>query len=247
MTNVRQKRKNRSGLPKAKAKRTGLLKNGRKKINVLGNAIIAENWNRDLTLTQNYRNLGLVHRLNAPTGGSEKRPTKEGGVARDREDSLHIKSSATAVAQQNAAREIRVERDPATGKILRVIRPEDDDEIEVAGRKHKRHNPLNDPLNDLSADEEEEEAGAPRSATQKPQADSEVVRQLELQADLESRKVAAKKPRHQSKREEEWILRLVEKHGDNYAAMARDRRLNPMQQTAGDLKRRITKWEKSRS
>lgn len=44
MTNVRQKRKNRSGLPKAKAKRTGLLKNGRKKINVLGNAIIAENW-----------------------------------------------------------------------------------------------------------------------------------------------------------------------------------------------------------
>ncbi|PYI20666.1 hypothetical protein BO99DRAFT_381870 [Aspergillus violaceofuscus CBS 115571] len=246
MTNVRQKRKNRSGLPKAKAKRTGLLKNGRKKINVLGNAIIAENWNRDLTLTQNYRNLGLVHRLNAPTGGSEKRPTKEGGVARDREDSLHIKSSATAVAQKNAASEIRVERDPATGKILRVIRPEDDDEIEVAGRKHKRHNPLNDPLNDLSADEEKE-AGAPRSATQTQQADSEIVRQLELQADLESRKVAAKKPRHQSKREEEWILRLVEKHGDNYAAMARDRRLNPMQQTAGDLKRRITKWEKSRS
>ncbi|PYH78075.1 hypothetical protein BO82DRAFT_357671 [Aspergillus uvarum CBS 121591] len=244
MTNVRQKRKNRSGLPKAKAKRTGLLKNGRKKINVLGNAIIAENWNRDLTLTQNYRNLGLVHRLNAPTGGSEKRPTKEGGVARDREDSLHIKSSATAVAQKNAASEIRVERDPATGKILRVIRPEDDDEIEVAGRKHKRHNPLNDPLNDLSADEE---AGEPMSAAQKQQADSEIVRQLELQADLESRKVAAKKPRHQSKREEEWILRLVEKHGDNYAAMARDRRLNPMQQTAGDLKRRITKWEKSRS
>ncbi|OJJ97011.1 hypothetical protein ASPACDRAFT_124981 [Aspergillus aculeatus ATCC 16872] len=246
MTNVRQKRKNRSGLPKAKAKRTGLLKNGRKKINVLGNAIIAENWNRDLTLTQNYRNLGLVHRLNAPTGGSEKRPTKEGGVAREREDSLHIKSSATAVAQKNAASEIRVERDPETGKILRVIRPEDDDEIEVAGRKHKRSNPLNDPLNDLS-DDEEAEGDKAMSAQQKQKADSEIVRQLELQADLESRKVAAKKPRHQSKREEEWILRLVEKHGDNYAAMARDRRLNPMQQTAGDLKRRITKWEKNRS
>ncbi|RAL14300.1 nucleolar protein 16 [Aspergillus homomorphus CBS 101889] len=239
MTNVRQKRKNRSGLPKAKAKRTGLLKNGRKKINVLGNAIIAENWNRELTLTQNYRNLGLVHRLNAPTGGSEKRRTKD-GIEREREDSLHIKSSATAVAQKNAANEIRVERDPETGKILRVI--SNDDEIEVAGRKHKRNNPLNDPLNDLSDNEEEDEPNA-----QQKNADSDIVRQLEFQADQESRKVAAKKPRHQSKREEEWILRLVEKHGDNYAAMARDRRLNPMQQTAGDLKRRIAKWEKTRS
>ncbi|PYH41644.1 nucleolar protein 16 [Aspergillus saccharolyticus JOP 1030-1] len=240
MTNVRQKRKNRSGLPKAKAKRTGILKNGRKKINVLGNAIIAENWNRDLTLTQNYRKLGLVHRLNAPTGGSEKRPTKD-GIEREREDSLHIKSSATAVAQKSATGEIRVERDPETGKILRVIRS-GDEEIEVAGRKHKRNNPLNDPLNDLSGDEGE------ASAQQKKQNnDSDIVRQLELQADKESLKVAAKKPRHQSKREEEWILRLVEKHGDNYAAMARDRRLNPMQQTAGDLKRRIAKWEKSRS
>lgn len=44
MGTVRQKKKNRSSTPKAKAKRTGKLKNGNKKINVLGNAIIAENW-----------------------------------------------------------------------------------------------------------------------------------------------------------------------------------------------------------
>lgn len=44
MVNIRQAKKKRSSLPKAKAKRSGLLKSGKKKINVLGNAIIAENW-----------------------------------------------------------------------------------------------------------------------------------------------------------------------------------------------------------
>ena len=41
------------------------------------------------------------------------------------------------------------------------------------------------------------------------------------------------------------VLRLIEKHGENYAAMTRDRKLNPMQQTAGDLRRRINKWKKT--
>lgn len=44
MGTIRQKKKNRSGLPKARPKNSGVIKNGRKKINVLGNSIIAENW-----------------------------------------------------------------------------------------------------------------------------------------------------------------------------------------------------------
>lgn len=43
MGKILQKKKNRSGLSKAKAK-NNRLKSGNKKINVLGNAIIAENW-----------------------------------------------------------------------------------------------------------------------------------------------------------------------------------------------------------
>ncbi|RAL02046.1 nucleolar protein 16 [Aspergillus ibericus CBS 121593] len=238
MGNIRQTRKKRSSTPKVKAKRTGLLKSGKKKINVLGNAIIAENWDRKLTLTQNYRRLGLVHRLNAPSGGSQKRATEE-GVEGEPEDSLYIKSSAQAVAKQTATSDIKVERDPETGKILRVIR--NDDEVEVAGRKHKRNNPLNDPLNDLS--DNEREAAQLRQKTP----GTSIVQQLERQADQEGVTVKAKKPRHQSKREEEWILKLVERHGENYTAMARDRKLNPMQQSEGDLKRRIRKWQQSRS
>jgi len=43
MGKLLQKKKNRSGLSKARAKNSRL-KSGNKKINVLGNAIIAENW-----------------------------------------------------------------------------------------------------------------------------------------------------------------------------------------------------------
>lgn len=43
MGKILQKKKNRSGLSKARAK-NNRLKSGHKKVNVLGNAIIAENW-----------------------------------------------------------------------------------------------------------------------------------------------------------------------------------------------------------
>lgn len=194
---------------------------------------------RKQTLTQNYRRLGLVHRLNAPAGGSERRGTTVEGYEEQPDDPLHIKSSAKAATKQLGLGEIKVERDPETGNIIRVIRP--DDEIEVAGRKHKISNPLNDPLNDLSNDE------ARITEAAKQNDSSVIVQMLERQAAQEGKAVESKKPRHLSKREEEWATRLIERHGNDYSAMARDMKLNPMQQTAGDLKRRIRKFKESQS
>ncbi|KAJ5634661.1 Ribosome biogenesis protein Nop16 [Penicillium herquei] len=230
MGKILQKRKNRSGLSKARAK-NNRLKSGNKKINVLGNAIIAENWNKELTLTQNYKNLGLLHKLNAPAGGRERLPGTEDDIKASH--SLQIRGSAKADAQIELG-EIQVERDPETGKILRVIREEE--QIEVAGRKLRAANPLNDPLNDLEAKEAELQSRAPGTS---------IVQQLERQADLEGVAGKAKKPRHQSSREGEWISRLVAKYGDDVNAMFRDRKLNPMQQSVGDLRRRINKWKKT--
>ncbi|KAI9037597.1 nucleolar protein 16 [Aspergillus affinis] len=222
MTNIRQAKKLRSGLSKNRPKRGNILKNGKKKVNVLGNAIIAENWDRKLTLTQNYRRLGLTHRLNAPAGGAEKRPNKAGGIDVAPEHSLHIKGSSEATAKQLGLGEVEVERDPETGNIIRVI-------------SKKRDNPLNDPLNDLS-DNEQDAYGAPKT---------DIVKQLERQAAQEGEDVKTKKPRHQSSREAEWVQRLVDRHGDDITAMFRDRKLNPMQQSEGDIRRRIKKWKKS--
>lgn len=193
---------------------------------------------RNLTLTQNYRRLGLVHRLNAPSGGTERIATED-GYADQPEDSLHIKGSSTAAAKNMNIKEAKVEKDPETGKILRVVH--DDDQIEVAGRKHRGSNPLNDPLDDLSDDEDRMQ-----DVIQKNEG-SDIVQQLERQAMKEGQAVQSKKPRHMSKREEEWALRLIERHGDNIGAMAHDKKLNPMQQTEGDIRRRIRKFQESQS
>jgi nucleolar protein 16 len=121
--------------------------------------------------------------------------------------------------------EARVERDGA-GKILRVIHEG------VLGRS----NPLNDPLNSdsdsLPSDGEELEGLGGQN---------EIIKKLEEQAS----RGAPKKDRTQSEREREWIARLVGKWGDDFGAMFRDRRLNPMQQTERDIRRRVGKWRSS--
>ncbi|KAK2734285.1 Nucleolar protein 16 [Onygenales sp. PD_40] len=231
-----QKRKNRSGAPRVKQK-TKRLKNGNKKIDVLGNAIIAQNWDKKLTLTQNYRRLGLTSKLNASTGGAEKKraalASLDDSIAQTPADPLHVLTSATAGTKLKPT-EARVERDPETGKILRVIH---DDEVEIAGRKRRKANPLEDPLNELSGDE----GAVPMPvATSTPTA---VVQALERQAALEEEALKKRQPRQQSKGEGEWLARLVAKHGDNVSAMVRDRKLNPMQQTEGDIRRRLRKWK----
>jgi len=176
-------------------------------------------------VSQNYKRLGLSSRLNGASGGTEKKP----GL--DTEDDENQKRDSLAIAGPRAlnkqtTQEVQVERDPETGRIVRVIRAEPDE----------RDNPLNDPLNDIMDFNDD---GA---AKDRPQ--NSIVAQLEAEAAAEEELLAKKKqPRKQSQREEEWIARLVEKHGDDTKAMVRDRKLNPMQQTEADIARRLKKWK----
>jgi len=212
-----QKKKKRSSIAKIKMKPKS------KRVNPLGNRIIAANWDQKETLTQNYRRLGLTSRLNSTTGGVEK---------------LHAgpesKSSTTSkLAISNAIpktfepTEARVERDPETGKILRVI------------HSSKRANPLNDPLNSESEDDDMADGEEFKGLGDISQSNNEIIKQLEEQASMG----AEKRERQQSDREKEWVERLVRKHDENFDKMAWDMRLNPMQQTAADIKRRVAKWK----
>ncbi|KAK1983476.1 ribosome biogenesis protein Nop16 [Colletotrichum cereale] len=222
MGSVLQKKKRRSSRQKVK-----MPNRPKKLLNPLGNDIVAKNWNKKETLTQNYRRLGLTAKLKAPTGGVEKTLSQvdpssaraAGGRSKAR-DPLAIASVEEAVFE-----EARVERD-ADGKIVKIHYGSD-----------RRSNPLNDPLNALESDaedggEDEEEGGwGGIDDESRP----EVIRLLEREAALPT----VKKPRHMSQQEREWLERLVARHGDDVAAMARDRKLNPMQQTQGDIARRI--------
>lgn len=194
--------------------------------------LLTSSRNQKETLTQNYRRLGLSHKLNAPTGGTEKTTSilQQMEENKGTTDKLSINSKIPKTIEVS---EVRIERDPETGAILRVI----DDST-------KKANPLNDPLNELDDSDEDEwqgfttEHGVVEASTPAGDGKTAVVRELEAAA----ARPADKKPRKQSEREGEWIQGLVNKHGDDYLAMSRDMKLNPMQQTVGDLKRRVKKW-----
>ncbi|KAK4164264.1 ribosome biogenesis protein Nop16 [Cladorrhinum sp. PSN259] len=218
-----QKRKARSSRSKVK------MPNRRKKaLNPLGSSIIAKNWNKKETLSQNYTRFGIVAKLGKTTGGTA--PSNKANLVTNAGDPLAVQSADNGLLK---VREVKVERD-ADGKIVRIVRDT---------------NPLNDPLNDLESDSEdepkepkqyEEWGGFTNEDRRKNIEDAdkpEVLRALEMEA---TRQVE-KPERHQSEREREWLERLVDKYGDNVVAMARDRKLNPMQQTTGDLARRLRK------
>lgn len=203
---------------------------------------------RDLTLVQNYKRLGLTSRIGNATGGVEKKVSRDGES--DGGDALEIRGSKTKPTTLIPG-EVRVEREPETGRILRVIRPESKSTSDSRTRRR-----LDDPLNSFSSssssseEEEEEVETEDPTTTNHPPATSttttSVVAALEAQASAEAAQLARKKrPRQQSKREAEWIAALVRRYGDDVRAMARDQRLNPMQQTERDIGRRVGRWRAS--
>ncbi|KAI1215014.1 ribosome biogenesis protein Nop16 [Annulohypoxylon truncatum] len=211
-----QKRKRRSS---RNAIRQPSSSKSKRLLNPLGNDIVAKNWNKKETASQNYRRLGLVSRLKAPTGGVE--PSAKSQSTKP-VDPFAISQPTGAVIS-----EVRVERDEK-GRIVRVL----------DGSKSK-DNPLNDPLNDLDSDDDmdDEEAAEEWEGIDEAEDGTGIFPELETQAN----QPIAKKAKTQSKREVEWLQRLVEKYGDDTKAMARDRKLNPMQQTEADIARRIKK------
>ncbi|KAH8908585.1 hypothetical protein BR93DRAFT_910350 [Coniochaeta sp. PMI_546] len=200
-----QKRKNRSSRPKIRqpARR-------RKALNPSGSQLIAQNWNKKETLSQNYRRLGLVAKLGHSAGGVEPRDSPLNGDGGSEPKSRKHKTKdafgKTVVGQVYS--EAKVERDPETGRIVRIIRGERAEAEEWEGIDEGEENERPAVIRQL-----EEEANAPREKT----------------------------VRYQSEREMEWLQKLVEKHGDDTAAMARDLKLNPMQQTGSDIRRRLKK------
>ncbi|KAF3811283.1 Nucleolar protein 16 [Colletotrichum gloeosporioides] len=213
-----QKKKRRAGQKTRQPNRP------KKLLNPLGNDIIAKNWNKKETLTQNYRRLGLTARLRNPTGGVEKTLSE---VERIKSAKPAPSPFDIAPMEQAVVDEARVERDE-NGKIIRIHYS-----------KSSRANPLNDPLNDIEADsDDEEEEETEEWGGIDDESRPEVIRLLEKEAS----RGELKKPRHMSQQEKEWLERLIAKHGDNAEAMARDRKLNPMQQTSADIARRLRRF-----
>lgn len=233
-----QKKKNKSSLHRVRQKPKS------KRINIKSNPIVAANWyyalpplslppsttsqpltsihHRDQTqtLSQNYHRLGLSSKLNAPTGGTEYKVSKS-----NPKSALAIPSSRAP--KSLGTEEVKVVRDPETGAIVSV-QPS-------AAESRARRNPLNDPLNDLSDDDEEGFDGLDGEDVRESKG---IVPDLEASAAFEKKK----RPRLQSERERAWCRGLVDRWGDDWGGMVKDRRLNPMQQSEGELRKRVGLW-----
>ena len=240
-----QKKKNRSGVAKA-------TQNPKSKKKLLHHPLIAANWDGKQTLEQNYKRLGLTAKLNKHTGGVEKKAEDvvrareqavELGEARRKDDALAIASSRGP--EQLDMQEARIERDPETGRILRVI---DDD----AGGKVAKANPLGDSLAEFdSASDEDGDDGDDDKFNQHASntlrvrrraggEKSEVVTALQEEAS----RPGVKHKFRQSEGERAFVGELVEKYGEeDLEGMARDVKINYMQRSVGDLRKRVKRWK----
>ena len=218
-----QKKKSRSSIPRATLKAKSL------KRPIKASPLVAAHWDKHLTLSQNYRKLGLTSKLNARSGGTEvKAKTLDDKERGQKRDPLAIAGVKADLGR--ALKSAKVLRD-AEGRIVEVVREGGDT------------NPLNDPLVALDGESEDEEG-----MRNNHDRDQGVVPALERAAAVELEGVQKRKrPRKQSEREMEWIEALVDRYGDDVRAMARDRRLNPRQQTEADISRRVESWRQNKT
>lgn len=247
MGRVLQKKKNKSSLPKVRRKPKS------KHINIRSNPIVAANWSSSQTLAQNYTRLGLTSRLNARAGGTELRPSSlptDITAKNPHTDSLSITSQSASATRGGSKALIpstaRIIRDPVTRAITKVVHDPSSSSASLAAAEEvekKTKNPLNDPLNKFDDSDDEGEMRDFGVGKGKGQGGGGggIVRELEAAA--RAGDGGRKRPRMQSRREEEWIEQLVRRWRDDYDAMVRDRRLNPRQQSVGDLRKRVKRWK----
>lgn len=210
-------------------------KNLKKQPPIRGPKVLQEAWDKHKTVRQNYEALGLVASLN---------PTASGGV----EKSLGSSSKSEQAMDVDRAPEASSSKAAGTSGLPkgygRIIRDADGNVVDV----------------ELAEEDEEEGAAAADSAERlvedipdpakqkglvgwvavgsKPGAEpTPVVQSLEELAQTRGGPVA----RHSSSGELGVLRRLVAKYGQDLEAMARDRKLNVDQRTAGQLGRAIKK------
>lgn len=238
MANPRQRRKARSGSHKAVSHSKSAKKNLKKMPAIRGPKALQEAWDNTKTVSQNYAALGLVQNLNPNLSGGVERPA------------LALSSSAPGAS--SSAHQSHQPSSTQSGQLPvghgRIIR---DGEGNVIGVELGKE--AHDGQEDSDALQAPEISPAvvdkwvtdlgPRQ--EKPRSGRDVVAALEKISAAPSGGSTTLSipvtgiPRHSADGEREYLSALQSKYGNDVEKMARDRKLNSSQRTAGELRRAL--------
>ncbi|KAL1746070.1 ribosome biogenesis protein Nop16 [Schizophyllum fasciatum] len=248
MANPRQRRKARSSSHKAVSHSQHAKRNHfNKSPAIRGPKALQDAWDSRKTVKQNYAALGLAYSLNPIASGGTENPAR--AAARQSED--ESAEPAVASTSQPPAEKTpipkghgRIIRDEA-GNVIRVeLAPEDEAEQALEQDPMELDMEQLEPKLDQGIAQQwvhglgHNDGSGGKGKT--------VVKELERIATsihTDSTTVAATisgvGPRSTSERERVYLQRLMEKYGKDVDAMARDRKLNTDQRTAGELRRAL--------
>ncbi|KAJ3112286.1 Nucleolar protein 16 [Phlyctochytrium bullatum] len=208
--------------------------------------IVRKNWDKRLTLRQNYEKMGLVSELNGKAGGeAEMKRTfgEDENEDNDEDDGGELKIEYRSFEDFEKMEAINRKESSASKESTFISQHELEHGIEGPIKVEKKAKLIGKKVSTLTV-EDSEPKKYPVTSTKRstPAVVSEVVEELKAESLLD-------KPveRHASDQEQQVLKNLVAKYGTEYDRMARDRKLNPYQLSAGQLKRKIAKMTKSSS
>jgi len=199
---------------------------------IRGPKVLQDAWDKRKTVKQNYAALGLVSSLNPNgSGGSELRvPAPQSSNSSIAEKATSQPSCIDVSVPRGYG---RITRDQ-DGNVIDIELGEELDDETMRRTRDKEHQELDQ----TTVDENMKtwiQLGA-NQGTNRTKGNS-VVQELEKITEIDS----IRPMRFISAGEKIYLQRLVGRHGDDFEAMAKDRKRNSEQRTAGELRRSIRK------
>ncbi|KXS21199.1 hypothetical protein M427DRAFT_27628 [Gonapodya prolifera JEL478] len=207
--------------------------------------LISKNWQAGKTLEENYETLGLLASVNGITGGKFKKTVKDrtlddDDVMGDAERERVGKDASASGGSKDLVKQTQGNEttNEGFGGLAHERFPEDisrEQLLEMGGEVGSafRIGLVVGKKNVEASNPETEESGS-RESKKEPKVADELERV--------AKELSQFKPiRHFSEQEEQSLRSLIKKHGDNFDAMARDKKLNPFLFTAGQLRRKCEK------